>query len=46
VQTRAEVDELLRPFEVEWLDEVDEDGSTAIGTRKHWHLYHVVARKR
>jgi SAM-dependent methyltransferase len=46
VQTRAELDELLRPFEVERLDEVDEDGSTLFGTPKHWHLYHVVARKR
>lgn len=46
VQTRAELEELLRPFEVERLDEVDEDGSTVLGTPKHWHLYHVVARKR
>jgi len=43
--TRAELDELLRPFEVERLEEVDEDGSTVTGERKHWHLYHVVARK-
>ena len=46
VQTRAEVEELLRPFDVERLDEVDEDGSTITGRPKHWHLYHVVARKR
>jgi membrane dipeptidase len=46
VQTRAQLDELLRPFEVERLEEVDEDGSTVTGQRKHWHLYHVVARKR
>ena len=46
VQTRGEAEELLRPFEVERLDEVDEDGSTLFGTPKHWHLYHVVARKR
>ncbi len=46
VQTRAEVEELLRPFEVERLEEVDEDGSTLLGTPKHWHLFHVVARKR
>ncbi len=45
VQSRAEIDELLRPFDVERLDEVDEDGSTLLGTPKHWHLYHVVARK-
>jgi membrane dipeptidase len=46
VQTRAELEELLRPFEVERLDEVDEEGSTLFGTPKHWHLYHVVACKR
>ena len=45
VHTRAELGELLAPFEVERLDEVDEEGSTAVGTRKHWHLYHVVARR-
>jgi membrane dipeptidase len=45
VQTRAEIGELLAPFEVERLDEVDEEGSTVLGTPKHWHLYHVVARK-
>jgi SAM-dependent methyltransferase len=45
VLTPAEVRELLAPFEIEMLDELDEDGSTAVGTRKHWHLFHVVARK-
>ena len=38
--------ELLRPFEIERLEEFDEDGSTVIGKTKHWHLFHVVARKR
>jgi membrane dipeptidase len=46
VQSRAEVGELLRPFEVERLDEIDEEGSTVTGRRKHWHLFHIVARKR
>jgi len=45
VHTRDEVRELLAPFDVERLDEVDEDGGTTVGTRKHWHLYHVVARR-
>jgi membrane dipeptidase len=45
VHTRAELDELLAPFEVERLDEFDDEGTTVVGTRKHWHLYHVVARK-
>jgi membrane dipeptidase len=46
VHTRARVGELLAPFEVERLDEVDEEGSTILGKRKHWHLFHIVARKR
>jgi SAM-dependent methyltransferase len=43
--TRAEVEELLAGFEVEQLVEIDEDGTTAVGDAKHWHLFHVVARK-
>ena len=43
--TRAEVDSLLAGFEVELLDEVEEDGTTALGEAKHWHVFHVVARK-
>jgi membrane dipeptidase len=46
VQTRAEVEELLAPFEIEHLEEVDREGKTATGETKHWHLFHVVARKR
>lgn len=44
--TSDEVRELLRGFEIEQLDEIDEDGTTAVGDRKHWHLFHIVARKR
>ena len=46
VHTRAELDELLTPFEVESLEEFDGEGGTVIGRRKHWHVFHVVARKR
>jgi tellurite methyltransferase len=42
---RASLDELLDGLDVERLDEVEEDGPTAIGDAKHWHLYHVVVRK-
>ena len=43
---RERVGELLRPFEVERLDEVERDGTLPRGRRKHWHVFHVVARKR
>ena len=44
--TRAEVDALLTPFELEWLHEQDEDTTTATGQPKHWHAYRIVARRR
>jgi SAM-dependent methyltransferase len=37
---------LLGDLDVEHLDEVDVDGTTAVGDPKHWHLFHIVARKR
>lgn len=44
--TREEVEALLEPFEVLYLEEVDRDGETAQGVPKHWHVFHVVARLR
>jgi SAM-dependent methyltransferase len=43
--SRGDVEELVRRFAVERLDEVEEDGRTAVGDPKHWHLYHLVLRK-
>ena len=43
--SRAQVEGLLEGLELERLDEVDEDGRTAVGDPKHWHLFHVVARR-
>lgn len=43
--TRDEVLAFLRELEIEHIDEVDEDGETAVGDPKHWHVFHVVARK-
>ncbi len=44
-QSRGEIEQLLDGWEVERLDELDQDGQTAVGERKHWHLFHVVARR-
>lgn len=44
--TRAEVEALLDGLEVERLDEVEEDGRTAVGEPKRWHVFHIVARTR
>jgi SAM-dependent methyltransferase len=44
-QRRAEVEEMLQAFQLERFDEIEEDGKTAIGEPKHWHVFHIVARK-
>ncbi|HEY4346283.1 MAG TPA: membrane dipeptidase [Gaiellaceae bacterium] len=46
IHTRAEVEELLAPFEVELFDEFEGEGPTVIGKTKHWHVFHVAGRKR
>ena len=43
--SRADVEALLTPFETLRNDEQDEDGE-AIGGPKHWHVFHVIARRR
>ena len=44
--TRAEVERLLAGFTVEMLAEEESDAITPYGKPKHWHLFHIVARKR
>jgi tellurite methyltransferase len=44
--SREEVVELLEPFEVELLEEEEDDSVTPRGVQKHWHIFHIVARKR
>jgi tellurite methyltransferase len=43
--TRAEAEALLAGLEVEWFDEEETESTTPRGTVKHWHIYHIVARK-
>jgi membrane dipeptidase len=45
IKTKAEVEELLRPFELERFEEFEQEGQTVVGKTKQWHLFHVVARK-
>ena len=44
--TREEVERTWRGWELVELTEVDEDSHTADGTPKHWHVFHVIARRR
>lgn len=43
--SRDGVDVLLDGFEVEHFREEEDDSTTPRGTPKHWHLFHIVARK-
>jgi SAM-dependent methyltransferase len=44
--TVEEAQAALQAFEVEhWLEE-DEDGTVSSGDPKHWHLFHIIARKK
>jgi len=42
---RAAVDTLLEDLDVEMLREEEEDSVTVRGEDKHWHIFHIVARK-
>ena len=43
--TGAEVARLFTGWDVIELNEVEEDGTTADGAAKHWHVIHVTARR-
>jgi tellurite methyltransferase len=42
---REAVEGLLSGFAIEMLDEEEIDTATPYGKPKHWHLFHIVARK-
>jgi tellurite methyltransferase len=42
----ASLRSMLAEFDLIHYDEVDREGQTALGNAKHWHVFHVVARKR
>lgn len=43
--SRDEVERLLRGFEIVELEEEDHPGKTKLGEPKHWHIFHILARK-
>ena len=43
--TRPEVESLLAPFDLEHFEEDEKDATDAEGQDKHWHVFHIVARK-
>jgi len=42
---RAAIDALLEGLDVEMLREEEDDSVTVRGEAKHWHVFHIVARK-
>ncbi|MBD3562074.1 class I SAM-dependent methyltransferase, partial [Planktothrix sp. FACHB-1355] len=44
--TQAQVEKFLEPFEIEVFNIEEEDGKTALQEPKHWHIFHIVARKK
>lgn len=45
-QTRRKVGEMFRGrYKLEHFEEVDRDGQDARGNAKHWHVFHIVARR-
>ncbi len=45
VHQQIELKQLLASFEIQSWEEVEQDGTTSQGVLKHWHVYHIVARK-
>ena len=43
--TRAEVERLLYGWTLLELDEEDHPGTTKLGEAKHWHIFHMLARR-
>lgn len=44
-QSRAELDGMFRGFVLEELREEERDSADVEGNAKHWHVFHIVARK-
>ncbi|MBI77178.1 MAG: SAM-dependent methyltransferase [Rhodospirillaceae bacterium] len=43
--SRSDIDALLSPLQLEYFREEEEDSTTPRGIQKHWHIYHIVARR-
>jgi tellurite methyltransferase len=43
--TSGGIEALLHPLDIEMLEEEEDDSTTPRGEPKHWHIFHIVARK-
>lgn len=44
--TKKEVESLVSSFETVLVEEVENDGITAAGAKKHWHIFNLILRKK
>jgi tellurite methyltransferase len=44
--SRADIEPVFSEWTIIELTEVDEDGQTADGRPKHWHVFHLIAQRR
>jgi len=45
IHTRSDIDALFENWEMALCEEEETDSVTPRGTKKHWHVFHIVARK-
>ncbi len=45
ILSRVDLDNLLRPFDIEMLEEIERVAETGKGRMKRWHLFNIVVRK-
>ncbi len=43
--TRSQVKTLLQSYAIELLEEEEHPGKTPLGEDRHWHIFHIVAKK-
>ena len=43
--SETQVKELLNDLELILFEEIEEDSTTANGTPKHWHIFHIIGKK-
>ena len=43
--SKDKVLELFKEFKIIYFNEKDEYGKTALGKKKHWNIFYVMARK-
>jgi tellurite methyltransferase len=44
-QTRSQVEKLLHPFTLKYLEEEEYLSNTPLREERHWHIFHIVAQK-